>query len=66
MLLNANVAFLAIPGVDPANNTLTPAQFASYLSIIASLGSIVTGLLLLRQYRTKSQDATDKVVSHPI
>ena len=63
MLLNANVAFLAIPGVDPGNYTRTPAQFASYLSIITSLGSIATGLLLLRQYE-KPLGVTTEVVSH--
>ena len=64
MLLNANVAFLAIPSVDPGNDTRTPAQLASYLSMITSVGSVVTGLLLLRQYRTKPQNAAQEVVSH--
>ena len=66
MLLNANVAFLAIPSVDPGNHTRTPAQLASYLSIVTAVGSVVTGLLLLRQHRTKPQDAAEEVVSHPI
>ena len=66
MLLNANVAFLAIPSVDPGNRTRTPSQLASYLSIITSVGSIVIGLLLLRQHRTKPQDSADEVVSHLI
>ena len=66
MLLNANVAFLAIPSVDPGGHTRTPAQLASYLSTIASIGSVVTGLLLLRQYRTKPRDSAEEVVSHPI
>ena len=64
MLLNANVAFLAIPSVDPGNHIRTPAQLASYLSVITSIGSIVIGLLLLRQHRTKPQDAAEEVVSH--
>jgi len=64
VLLNANVAFLAIPSVDIGDRARTPAQLASYLSIITSLGSIVTGLLLLRQHRTKPQDAAEEVVSH--
>ena len=62
VLLNANVAFLAIPSVDPGDHVRTPAQLASYLSIIASIGSTVTGLLLLRQHRTKPQDAAGEVV----
>ena len=63
MLLNANVAFLAIPSVDPGDHTRTPAQLASYISIVTSIGSVVIGLLLLRQHRTKPQDAADEVVS---
>jgi len=66
VLLNANVALLALPSVDLGNHARTPAQFASYLSIITSLGSVVTGLLLLRQYRTTPQDVTEEVVSHLI
>ena len=66
MLLNANVAFLTIPSVDNGTHTRTPAQLASYLSVVMSIGSTVTGLLLLRQHSTKPQDASDEVVSHHI
>jgi len=66
VLLNANVAFLAIPSVDPGERNRSPTQLASYLSIVASIGSVVTGLLLLRQHRTKPQDAAEEVVSYPI
>lgn len=62
MLLNANVAFF----VDPGNHIRTPAQLACYFSIITSVGSVVTGLLLLRQHRAKPQQAVDDVVSYPI
>lgn len=51
--LNANVAFLAIQSVD--NETVayrSPIQIASYLSIVASIGSILLGLLLVRQPTT--------------
>ncbi|KAA1472057.1 hypothetical protein DENSPDRAFT_838208 [Dentipellis sp. KUC8613] len=62
ILLNANVAFLAIPSVMilQDNNTLlnSPAQIASYLSIATSIGSIVLGLLLIRQNRTASRTDT--------
>jgi len=61
VLLNANVAFLAIPSVDPGNRFRTPSQLASYLSIITSVGSTVVGLLLLRYHRTKPQDSADDV-----
>jgi len=61
VLLNANVAFLAIPSVDTGNHTRTAAQLASYLSVLTSVGSIVIGLLLLRQHRTKPHDAAEEV-----
>ncbi|KAI5123267.1 hypothetical protein M0805_001356 [Coniferiporia weirii] len=50
VLLNANVAFLAIPTVISDNNVLwiSPAAVASQVSIIASLGSIITSLILVR------------------
>ena len=63
MLLNANVAFLAIPSVDPGDHIRTPAQLASFMSIVTSIGSVVVGLLLLRQHRTKPHDAAEEVVS---
>jgi len=66
VLLNANVAFLAIPSVDPGDRNRSPTQLASYLSIVASVGSVVTGLLLLRQHRTKPQDSAEEVVSYPV
>ena len=66
MLLNANVAFLAIQSVDHGGRTRTPAQLASYLSIITSIGSVVIGLLLLRHHRTKPHDSSDEVVSRII
>jgi hypothetical protein len=72
-VLNANVAFLAIPNVilfpnndnqpGGGNNVQflehalrSPAAIASYMSTMASLGAIVTGLLLVRQNRTKNKD----------
>jgi hypothetical protein len=62
VLLNANVAFLSIQSVDSGDRSRTPAQLASYLSTVASIGSIVIGLLLLRQHRTKPHDAAQDVV----
>ena len=59
MLLNANVAFLAIPSVDNGSGAINPAQVASYLSILTSVGSILLGLLLIRQHRVKSKDTAD-------
>jgi hypothetical protein len=50
VLLGANVSFLTIQSVDEAPGdqpTRTPAQRASYFSILASLGTIVASLVLL-------------------
>ncbi|KAI6043910.1 hypothetical protein EDC04DRAFT_3106740 [Pisolithus marmoratus] len=54
VLLNANVGFLSIRTVDDSNGT-SLRQISSYLSIIASLSSIVVGLILVRHNRTDIQ-----------
>ncbi|KAK0454764.1 hypothetical protein EV421DRAFT_1759033 [Armillaria borealis] len=55
ILLNANVAFLAIPSVDESveryRGSMT--QVLSILSVVSSLGSILVGLLMGRYHRTK-------------
>jgi len=53
ILLNANVAFLAIQSVDVNSPTHSSAQIASYSSTIASIGSIAIGLLLIRRVRSR-------------
>ena len=67
VMLNANVAFLAIQSVDVNNVNggpyRSPAQISSYLSVIANIGSIILGLLLMRQNRTKSRETADEAVS---
>ena len=62
LLLIANVAFLTVPNFDPGDHVRNPAQLASHLSTITSIGSTVTGLLLLRQHRTKPHDTAGEVV----
>ncbi|KAJ7134852.1 hypothetical protein C8R44DRAFT_436622 [Mycena epipterygia] len=59
VILNANVAFLSITSVDTLtdNGRHSVVQIASYLSIVASIGSIVLGLLLVRQNRTKFHES---------
>ncbi|KAH9046321.1 hypothetical protein EDB83DRAFT_2553734 [Lactarius deliciosus] len=69
VMLAANVAFLAIPGViipppyptppgpnDPPSPKTwikpSPAQIISSISLVFSVGSIITGLLLIRRNRT--------------
>ncbi|KAH9162671.1 hypothetical protein EDB89DRAFT_1860659, partial [Lactarius sanguifluus] len=62
VMLAANVAFLAIPGViiappfptTPGPNPWikpSPAQITSSISLVFSIGSIITGLLLIRRNR---------------
>ena len=64
VLLNANVAFLAIPSVDTGENiSRTPQQIISYISVMTGAGSILIGLLLQRQYRVKPKDTVDEAVS---
>ncbi|OCH90748.1 hypothetical protein OBBRIDRAFT_887446 [Obba rivulosa] len=74
VLLNANVAFLAVPGViNSAGMTMSPnnsqgyvqtaAQIASYVSIVLSIGAIILGLLLVRQNRTKERENIDSAIS---
>ena len=66
-MLAANVGFLAIQGVivvpqgsgwiDPC-----PAQMASSISLVFSIGSIVTGLLLIRRNRSMATQDTKTIV----
>ena len=62
MLLPANVGFLAIQSVDTSDKHYSSgAQIMSYLSIAATVGSILLGLrLLLRQ--TDKMHKADHVV----
>jgi hypothetical protein len=63
VMLNANLAFLAIQSVDVNTHPYrSPAQISSYLSVAANIGSILMGLLLMRHNRMESQ--TDEIVSH--
>ncbi|KIK68525.1 hypothetical protein GYMLUDRAFT_35963 [Collybiopsis luxurians FD-317 M1] len=63
ILLNANVAFLAIQSIDNSSNKpgRSPAQIASFLSIIASFGSIIVGLVLTRKHRAKAKETAQEV-----
>jgi len=63
VLLNGNVGFLAIQSVDNLDTKLSSAaQISSYLSIVASVGSILLGLLLRRQTKNKVMHKADDVV----
>ncbi|KAJ7288070.1 hypothetical protein C8J57DRAFT_1706583 [Mycena rebaudengoi] len=63
VVLNANVGFLSIQSVDQGNGQIhhPPFQIASYLSTLASTGSIILGLLLVRQNRTKFRDSSEEI-----
>jgi hypothetical protein len=65
VILNANVAFLAIQSVDgySSKRTRSPAQIASYLSLVTSAGAVILGLLLVRQNRTKPRETPLEAVS---
>ncbi|KAL4254203.1 hypothetical protein AB1N83_013716 [Pleurotus pulmonarius] len=57
VLLTANVAFLAIQSVDGKENDRHyrfPAQVVSYLSVLTSISSMLVGLLLAHNIRTKA------------
>ena len=51
-MLNANVAFLTIQSVDSSGvvGHRSYAQRGSYFSIVNSIGTIVLGLLLIREH----------------
>ncbi|KAJ7155007.1 hypothetical protein C8R46DRAFT_1116799 [Mycena filopes] len=59
VVLTANVGFLAIQSVDQGGYLVlnrSPAQLASYLSVLYSIGSIMLGLLLVTQYRRRNAE----------
>ncbi|KAF9440349.1 hypothetical protein P691DRAFT_780107 [Macrolepiota fuliginosa MF-IS2] len=58
LMLNANVAFLAIQSIGQVTAPLRrrPDQIASYVSVVASVGSIIIGLLLIKMNRVRLQD----------
>ena len=60
VMLNANVAFLGIQTNDVSGSA---AQISSYCSVSTSIGSIILGLLLVRQNQTKHRDTADDAVS---
>ncbi|KAJ3516741.1 hypothetical protein NLJ89_g928 [Agrocybe chaxingu] len=61
VMLNANMALLAIQSVDEEGPMKSGVQISGYLSVVASIGSIILGLLLIRQNRTKSRETADDV-----
>ncbi|KAH9059584.1 hypothetical protein EDB87DRAFT_1577599 [Lactarius vividus] len=77
VMLSANVGFLAIPGVVISNINgditsasqidifVSPAQIASSISMLASVGSIMIGMLPIYHSRPKQkEDPAGAVISH--
>lgn len=64
MLLSTNVGFLAWgdSGREGSINKPTAAQIVSYISIICSVGSIIIGLAIFKQYRAKGADTPLRAV----
>ncbi len=62
-MLNINVTFLGIQSVDTDSPSRRPEQIASYLSAIASIGSLIIGLLLIKLNRIRLQDTAPDAVS---
>ncbi|KAJ6499945.1 hypothetical protein C8R47DRAFT_1193573 [Mycena vitilis] len=64
ILLNANVAFLDIPGVEnEGSSSQTPlAQLLSSISLVLSIGTAILGLVLVRHHRTKRVGTVDEAV----
>jgi hypothetical protein len=54
-MLATNVAFLAIPNLIPTGGT-SLAQMFSSTSLVFSIGSIITGLVLIRRNRTMMEE----------
>lgn len=52
VVLNANIAFLAIPYVGTTTYA-DVSQTLSYLSVLTSIGAAIFGLFLIRRYRPK-------------
>jgi hypothetical protein len=63
-MLATNVGFLAIQGVMSQTGWIkpSPAQVASSISLIFSIGSIITGLVLIRRNRTMMEEDAKTVV----
>jgi hypothetical protein len=60
VILTATVSFLNISNIT--NNKDSVPYISSCVSIAATIGSIILGLLLKRQHHTKIKDTTDDIV----
>ncbi|KJA18828.1 hypothetical protein HYPSUDRAFT_69618 [Hypholoma sublateritium FD-334 SS-4] len=62
VMITSNVGYLAIQSVDiDMGAARSPGQIASYISVIANIGSAIQGLLLMHQNRTNTTDTASDV-----
>ncbi|KAF5310846.1 hypothetical protein D9619_008004 [Psilocybe cf. subviscida] len=61
ILLNANIAFLAIQSVDQVPPARSMAQIISYASVVANISGMISGILLIRQHRNIRQESPNYV-----
>ena len=64
MLLSTNAGLLSWTqnGNTGGIDSPTPAQIVTYISIICSVGSIIIGLAIFKQYRAKGADTPLRAV----
>lgn len=64
VLLSTSIGFLAIGSVDSSgtDGSRTGAQIVIYCSVICSIGSIIIGLIIFKQYRAKGADTPLKAI----
>ncbi|KAG2106550.1 uncharacterized protein F5147DRAFT_700325 [Suillus discolor] len=64
VLLSTSIGFLAIGSVDSsgADGSRTGGQIVIYCSVICSIGSIIIGLIIFKQYRAKGADTPLKAI----
>ncbi|KAL0061145.1 hypothetical protein AAF712_012065 [Marasmius tenuissimus] len=62
VILNADVAFLAIQSVDEGTNSRnrSPAQVLTFLSVVSSVGSVLIGLTLIRKQKMRQREGAMK------
>ncbi|KAH7923343.1 hypothetical protein BV22DRAFT_590646 [Leucogyrophana mollusca] len=65
VLLGTNIGFLSIQSVDDGTvpGSRSPVQIIIYCSTIGSLGSIIVGLVIFKQYRAQGADSLLTAVS---
>ncbi|KAG1818641.1 uncharacterized protein BJ212DRAFT_100625 [Suillus subaureus] len=65
VLLSTNIGFLAIGSVDSssADSSRSGEQIVVYCSVICSIGSIIIGLIIFKQYRAKGADTPARAIT---